>query len=303
MIEHVPAATLLGVEGHRVRVEVHVGSGLPGFTVVGLPDASCREARDRVRAAVLSSGLKWPDRKVTVNLAPTHLRKVGPGLDLAIAVAVLAASEQVRPRTLDGLAFLGELGLDGSVRSVVGLLALLDAVADLVPVVSPAGLAEARLIRADARGIATLTELVEALDGSGAWASVPAARVEPVAPSEPDLRDVQGQSIARAALEVAAAGAHHLLMTGPPGAGKTMLAERLPGLLPDLGESEALAVSRVHSAAAQLRGRVRPAPSTADAVPAPHRVARCAGGRGVERSAPGRGLAGQQRRPVPRRAR
>ena len=253
MIEHVPAATLLGVEGHRVRVEVHVGSGLPGFTVVGLPDASCREARDRVRAAVLSSGLTWPDRKVTVNLAPTHLRKVGPGLDLAIAVAVLAASGQVRPRTLEGLAFLGELGLDGSVRTVVGLLALLDAVADLVPVVSPAGLAEARLVRADAQGIASLTELVEVLDGRGAWASVPPVRVEPVTPSEPDLCDVQGQSIARAALEVAAAGAHHLLMTGPPGAGKTMLAERLPGLLPDLCESEALAVSRVHSAAAQLR--------------------------------------------------
>ena len=124
MLAEVPSATLLGVEGHRVLVEVHVGQGLPGFTVVGLPDASCREARDRVRAAVLSSKLKWPDTRITVNLAPTHVRKVGSGLDLAIAMALLGASNQLNPEALKGLMFLGELGLNGTLRPILGILPL-----------------------------------------------------------------------------------------------------------------------------------------------------------------------------------
>jgi len=249
----VPSATLLGVQGHRVRVEVHVSEGLPGFTVVGLPDASCREARDRVRAALLSSQLIWPLKRVTVNLAPTNLRKAGSGLDLAIAVALLGASGQLDPELLRGAAFLGELGLDGAVRRVIGMLPLCEAVGAYRPVVPLVDLHEASLVRPDARGVASLTQLVLALRGEEPWPQAPGPRrvPEPLGPV-PDLAEVQGHAIARGALEVAAAGGHHLLMVGPPGAGKTMLAERLPGLLPDLDDAGALDVSRVHSAAGSL---------------------------------------------------
>jgi magnesium chelatase family protein len=249
----VPSATLLGVQGHRVRVEVHVSNGLPGFTVVGLPDASCREARDRVRAAVLTSGFSWTQERVTVNLAPTNLRKVGAGLDLAIAVALLAASEQLESGLLRGLAFIGELGLDGTVRPVVGMLPLCEAVGRHRPVVPAADLAEATLVRRDALGATTLIELVAALRGESPWPDPSGPTPSPRSSSEADLAEVQGHAVARRALEVAAAGGHHLLMVGPPGAGKTMLAERLPGLLPDLDDVGALDVSRVHSAAGALR--------------------------------------------------
>jgi magnesium chelatase family protein len=251
----VPAATLLGVEGHRVRVEVHVSAGLPGFTVVGLPDTSCREARDRVRAALLSSGLKYPLERITVNLAPSGLRKVGTGLDLAVALGVLAASEQLPVGALSGLAFLGELGLDGSVRPVVGMLALCAALdADLRPVVAAADLAEATLVRPSARGVATLAELVGALRGDAPWPDHDPPRRRRHDDSTVDLSEVRGHAVPRLALEVAAAGGHHLLMVGPPGSGKTMLAERLPGLLPDLDERTALEVSLVHSTVGAMRG-------------------------------------------------
>ena len=252
----VPSATLLGVQGHAVRVEVHVSSGLPGFTVVGLPDVSCRESRDRVRAAVLTSGFKWNLDRVTVNLAPTNLRKVGSGLDLAIAVALLAASEQLDAALLDGLAFLGELGLDGAVRHVVGTLPLCEAVGRHRPVVPLDDLREATLVRSDALGASDLAQLVRSLRGEEPWPVDPPTRRAAGLPAhEPDLSQVQGHAVARRALEVAAAGGHHLLMVGPPGAGKTMLAERLPGLLPDLDDEAALDVSRVHSAAGALHDR------------------------------------------------
>lgn len=254
MIQSVPAATLLGVEGHAVQVEVHVGKGLPSFTVVGLPDTSCREARDRVRAAVISSGRKWPDQRVTVNLAPTNLRKVGPGLDLAIAVGVLVASQQLPAGRIAGRAFLGELGLNGTVRPVTGVLPLLDALGDLDVVVPRANLIEARLLRPDTRGVESLSDLRRALMTGTGWAEVRGAAVPVPSPIRgPDLSEVRGHTVAITALEVAAAGGHHLLMTGPPGGGKTMLAERLPGLLPDLEDATALEVARVHSAAGQLR--------------------------------------------------
>ncbi|MFN7149818.1 MAG: YifB family Mg chelatase-like AAA ATPase [Microthrixaceae bacterium] len=252
MSAHVQSSTVLGVDGHRVTVEVHVANGLPSFTVVGLPDVSCREARDRVRAAVQTSGFTWPQRRVTVNLAPTNLRKVGSSLDLAIAVAVLLATDELRAEQVDGLGFLGELGLDGSVREVPGVLPAVDALEGLRPVVPLESLAEARLVRPDAQGAWSLGGLVATLTGKKAWPPAPPARGSFESPPDPDLADVQGQLIARAALEVAAAGGHHLLMTGPPGAGKTMLASRLCGLLPDLDEREALDVSRVHSAAGLL---------------------------------------------------
>ena len=250
MLASASSATLLGVEGRQVRVEVHVSSGLPGFTVVGLPDTTCREARDRVRAALLSSRLKWPSSRVTVNLAPPGLRKVGSGLDLAIAVALLAASEQVPPECVGGRSYLGELGLDGSIRPVPGVLPLVDALGDGEVVVPPACTVEAQLVgRHRVRPVASLDDLVGALTERCPWPAAPQPPDPPPPAPEPDLADVRGQPAARYALEVAAVGGHHLLLVGPPGAGKTMLARRLPGLLPDLSAAEALEATRIHSAA------------------------------------------------------
>jgi magnesium chelatase family protein len=250
VLASVQSATLLGVEGRPVRVEVHVSSGLPGFTVVGLPDTTCRESRDRVRAALLSSELKWPLARVTVNLAPPALRKVGAGLDLAIATGLLVASEQLPPGCTAGRAFVGELGLDGSVRPVPGALPLIDALAEREVVVPEACTVEAQLIgRHVVRPVSTLAAMVGALSGRTPWPD-PSVPVQPPPPTPgPDLADVRGQPAARYALEVAAAGAHHLLLVGSPGAGKTMLARRLPGLLPDLPPEHALEATCIHSAA------------------------------------------------------
>ncbi len=251
MLASVPSATLIGVQGRAISVEVHVSAGIPSFTVVGLPDASCRESRDRVRAAILSSGLSWPQRRVTVNLAPTGVRKSGAGLDLPIAVALLAADGQVPADSISGLAFLGELGLDGSIRRIPGVLPLVDAVPDGVVVV-PVGCArEAALVRPRSiRCAPSLRTLVSVISGEEGWPDLgdetQGGREDPPGP---DLADVRGQALGRLAVEVAAAGGHHLLLVGPPGAGKTMLAERLPGLLPPLEVAPALEVTRIHSAA------------------------------------------------------
>jgi magnesium chelatase family protein len=248
------SATLLGVAGQPVDVEVHVGNGLPAFNVVGLPDAPCREARARVRAAIATSSLPWPDRKITVNLAPSALRKSGAGLDLAIAVGVLVAGGHVVPERVAGMAFVGELGLDGSVRRVPGIVPLVGAIAvDDGTVVVPAGCgAEAQLVGCDSvREVSSLAELIGVLVADEPWpapAQPPLDRAS-VVQLEPDLADVRGQAVARLALEVAAAGGHHLLLVGPPGAGKTMLARRLPGLLPDLDADVALEATCVASAA------------------------------------------------------
>jgi magnesium chelatase family protein len=250
VLSSVGSATLLGVKGRPVRVEVHVSSGLPGFTVVGLPDTTCREARDRVRAALLSSRLTWPSARVTVNLAPPGLRKVGAGLDLPIAVGLLAASEQLPPDSVVGRAFVGELGLDGSVRPVPGALPLIDALTEPEIVVPEPCAVEAHLVgRYRVRPVASLGALVAALAGLAEW-PVPPDPAPPVPPPPgPDLSEVRGQPAARFALEVAAAGGHHLLLVGPPGAGKTMLARRLPGLLPELASDHALEATCIHSAA------------------------------------------------------
>ncbi len=250
MLATVASATLNGAVGRAVSVEVHVSNGLPGFTVVGLPDASVREARDRVRAALLSSGFSWPLRRTVVNLAPSGVRKGGAGLDLPIAVGLLVATDQLSPTGTDRLAFCGELGLNGSLRHVPGMIALADATAPLGLVVPLCDVREASLVRGpDVHGAATLAELVSVLRGQASWPQAPAPPQTPAAPDVPDLVDVRGQAVGRRALEVAAAGRHHLLMIGPPGSGKTMLAERLPGLLPTLTSAEALTVSRIHSAA------------------------------------------------------
>jgi magnesium chelatase family protein len=257
MLATVPSATLLGVEGLPVSVEVHVAGGLPSFTVVGLPDASCREARDRVRAAISSSGLRWPQKRITVNLAPSGLRKVGAGLDLPIAVALLVADDQLPAEVVADCAFLGELGLDGSIRPVPGTLALVDAAAAHAAVVPAVSSTEAGLVhRVRVWSATTLRAVVAALRGEEDWPLAPPALGDdgrelggPPTLGALDLADVRGQPVGRLAVEVAAAGGHHLLLSGPPGAGKTMLAERLPGILPTLGTEEAIEVTRIHSAA------------------------------------------------------
>jgi magnesium chelatase family protein len=262
MIATIPSAVLIGVHGAPVSVEVHVSNGLPGFTVVGLPDAAVRESRDRVRAALVSSGLAWPLRRVTVNLAPSGVRKGGAGLDLPIAIGVLVASGALDPEAVGGLAFIGELGLDGSLRGVPGTVVLAEAVVGHDVVVPTESAVEAVLAgHPGARLSSSLGSLVDRLRGRRPWTRAeernvvgpdagPTPAQTPVGPVRSvDLAEVKGQTVARRALEVAATGGHHVLLVGPPGSGKTMLAGCLPGLLPDLDRSTALEVTRVYSVA------------------------------------------------------
>ena len=244
------STTLLGVVGRAVDVEVHVGVGLPGFTIVGQPDEVCRESRDRARAAFLSRGFVWPNRRITVNLAPSGERKGGSGLDLAIAIAVLIADEQLAPELVAPFAFVAELGLDGSLRGVVGAAPLVGAVRDRGVVVAAANAPAARAAGAREVVVANdLAQVVACLRGDALWQHAEELPVASPAGHLADLADVRGQPVARLALEVAAAGAHHVLFVGPPGAGKSMLARRLPSILPPLSEEQALSCTMVHSAA------------------------------------------------------
>ena len=256
---------LVGVQGHLVDIEADLGLGLPSYNLVGLPDASLSESRDRVRAAMVNSGHDWPSTKrVTINLSPASLPKRGSSFDVAIAAAILGAQGVVPPRCFRDAVLLGELGLDGRVRPVRGVLPAVAAAAragvDSV-VVPAANAAEAALVPGvRVLGVRSLAGLVAHARGEPLpeieTAEVPDAAVVDDAGRDDahrvDLADVLGQATARYLLEVAAAGGHHLLMSGPPGAGKTMLAERLPGLLPVLDRESALEVTTVHSVAGAL---------------------------------------------------
>lgn len=241
---------LVGLEATPVDIEASVGGGLPAMVIVGLPDTALNEARDRCKAAVVNSGLPWPDHRVTVNLSPASVPKRGTHYDLGIVAAILVASGTVPTSRLEGTVLLGELGLDGGVRPVRGVLpaVLAAARAGCGHAIVPARqVREARLVEGiGVVGVRNLGELVAVLRGLDVPEHLP--EPEPPLPERTlDLADVAGQLEARWALEVAAAGGHHLWMQGPPGVGKTLLAERLPGILPDLGTGEALEVAAVRS--------------------------------------------------------
>lgn len=250
MFATIQSAVVHGAAGRPVAVEVHVAKGLPSLSIVGLPNETVREARDRVRAAVMSAGITWPDQRITISLVPSEQPKSGSGLDLAIAVGVLAAIGEISAERAGQLAFIGELGLDGSIRPVAGVAPMVGVVGARDVVVSPPSVVEARVAALGAvRSVDSLRQLISVLDGDAPWPEPPVAATPPAPLPAPDLADVLGQPMARVALEIAAAGGHHTLFVGPPGAGKTMLASRLPGLLPPLERTRALEATMIHSAA------------------------------------------------------
>jgi magnesium chelatase family protein len=253
-------AAVIGVKGHVVEVEADVSHGLPSTILVGLPDTALRETRDRVRAAIVNSGEAWPNSKITVGLSPAALPKRGSGFDLAIATAILAAAEAVPTAALAGKMFLAELGLDGRLRPVPGVLPAVvaaEAGVDTV-VVATQNAAEAALVPGvQVVGASSLLEVVEWLRGGLPPAPPPVPEPQLPGPTQSmakklDLAEVLGQAEARLAVEICAAGGHNLSLLGPPGAGKTMLAERLPTILPPLQVAAAIEVTSIHSVAGRL---------------------------------------------------
>ena len=257
MLAKVLSAGLVGLDAHLIEVEVDISGGLPQFSVVGLPDTTVRESRDRVRAALRNTGFSFPVKKITVNLAPAGMKKEGAGLDLAIAVGILIAENVVPSAAVAGKVLVGELSLDGGIKPIPGGLSIgMTCQQSQTLLLSPENAIEAAIVDGvSAYPMRTLTEAVEFLNGHAAIAPASVDRADIFRSRESEIEDyadVQGQEQAKRAMEISAAGGHNLLMIGPPGVGKTMLARRLPGILPPLSMDEAIETTQIHSAAGRL---------------------------------------------------